>query len=44
MGKTIRAKVSKGVIQPLEDLDINDGKEVTITIVETLGHYEKGDA
>lgn len=44
MGKTIRAKVSKGVIQPLEDLDIDDGKEVTITIVETLDHYEKGDA
>jgi len=44
MGKTIRAKVSKGVIRPLEDLDIDDGKEVTITIVETLDHYEKGDA
>jgi len=44
MGKTIRAKVSRGVIQPLEDLDIDDGKEVTITIVETLYHYEKGDA
>ncbi len=44
MGKTIRAKVSKGVIKPLDDLDIEDGKEITITIVETSPTFEKGDA
>lgn len=44
MGKTIRAKVSKGVIKPLEDLGIEEGKEITVTIVETSPALEKGDA
>ncbi len=45
MGKTIRAKVSKGVIKPLDDLDIEGGKDITITIVETsTSSPEKGDS
>ena len=43
MGKTIRAIISKGVIKPLEELDIEDDKEVTITIVEIPDNLEKGD-
>ena len=34
MEKTIRAKFSKGVIKPLEKVDIEDGKEVFVTIIE----------
>jgi predicted DNA-binding antitoxin AbrB/MazE fold protein len=34
MGKTIRAKYSKGVIRPLEKVDIEEGKEITVTIIE----------
>jgi len=34
MGKTIRARFSKGLIKPLEKVDIAEGKEVSITIME----------
>lgn len=34
MGKTIKARFSKGVIEPLEKLDLADGREITITITE----------
>ena len=34
MGKTLRARFSKGVIKPLEEVDVADGKEVFVTIVE----------
>ena len=34
MEKTIRAKFSKGVIKPLEKVDIEDGKGVFVTIME----------
>jgi predicted DNA-binding antitoxin AbrB/MazE fold protein len=34
MGKTIRAKFSKGVIKPLEKVDIEEGKEIAVTITE----------
>ena len=34
IGKTIRAIFSKGVIKPLEEVDVADGKEVFVTIVE----------
>ena len=34
MAKTVRARFSKGVIQPLEKVDLEEGKEITITIVE----------
>ena len=32
MGKIIRAKFSKGVIEPLEELDLEEGAEVNIII------------
>ena len=34
MGKTVRAKYSKGVIKPLEKVDIEEGKEIRVTIIE----------
>jgi predicted DNA-binding antitoxin AbrB/MazE fold protein len=34
MGKTVKAKYSKGVIKLLEKVDIEEGKEITITIME----------
>jgi predicted DNA-binding antitoxin AbrB/MazE fold protein len=34
MGKTIRAKFSKGKIEPLEKVDIADGKEITVIIMD----------
>ncbi len=34
MLKTVRAKFSKGVIKPLEKVDIEEGKEITITIMQ----------
>jgi predicted DNA-binding antitoxin AbrB/MazE fold protein len=34
MGKTVRTKYSKGVIKPLEKVDIEEGKEITVTIIE----------
>lgn len=33
MGRTIRARFSKGVIKPLEKVDIEEGKEITVTIM-----------
>ena len=38
MGGTIRARVKKGILEPLEKIDLPEGKEVLITIVaETTG-------
>lgn len=34
VGKTIRARFSKGVIRPLEKIDVAEGKEITITILD----------
>ena len=34
MAKTVRARFSKGVIKPLEKVNLEEGKEITITIVE----------
>jgi predicted DNA-binding antitoxin AbrB/MazE fold protein len=33
MGKTIRARFSKGVLEPLERLDVDEGEVLTITIM-----------
>lgn len=33
MGRTIRARFSKGVIKPLEKVDIEEGKEIMVTIM-----------
>ena len=43
MGKTVRARYSKGVIKPLEKVDIEEGKEITITIME-VSSKQKLDA
>lgn len=32
MVKTIKARFSKGLIEPLEKVDIEEGKEITVTI------------
>ena len=34
MAKEIRARFSKGVIQPLEEVDLEEGEEITISISE----------
>jgi predicted DNA-binding antitoxin AbrB/MazE fold protein len=34
MGRIIRARWSRGRLEPLENLELPDGKEVTVTITE----------
>ena len=34
MGKTIKARFSKGMIEPLEKVEIREGEEITISILE----------
>ena len=34
MNKTIKARYRRGVIEPLEKLDIEEGKELLVTLVE----------
>jgi predicted DNA-binding antitoxin AbrB/MazE fold protein len=33
MARTFKARFSKGVIKPLEKVDVDEGKEITVTIV-----------
>ncbi len=40
---TFKARFSKGVIKPLEKLEIEEGKELTITITEIPGKAEIED-
>ncbi|MDO8690604.1 MAG: antitoxin family protein [Dehalococcoidia bacterium] len=40
---TIRARYSKGVIELLEEVDITEGTEVTVTIVEASLESEGDD-
>ena len=35
MSGTIRARVNRGILEPLEKIDLPEGKEVLITIVAT---------
>ncbi len=42
MRKTIKAKFSKGVIEPLERIEVEEGRELTVVILE-LPKKEKGD-
>jgi predicted DNA-binding antitoxin AbrB/MazE fold protein len=44
MSKTIRARFSKGIIEPLEKVDIDEGKEITVTIIEIPAPSKKEDA
>lgn len=41
MAKTIKARFSKGVIEPLERVEIPEGKEITVTILELPSVPEK---
>ncbi len=34
MGGTIRAKVRNGVLEPIEKIDLPEGKEVTVTVLD----------
>ena len=34
MTRTIRARVKKGLLEPLEEVDLPEGKEVAVTIFE----------
>jgi predicted DNA-binding antitoxin AbrB/MazE fold protein len=36
MVREIKGKYSKGVIHPLEELDLKEGEEVVITVKETI--------
>ena len=40
MEKTVRARYSKGVIRPLEKIDIEEGKEIAITIMEVPSKHK----
>ena len=40
MGRTVRARFSGGVIKPLEEVDIEEGKEITITIMEVPSKHK----
>lgn len=42
MGKTIKAKFSKGVIEPMEDVDIAEGKEIIVTIIDIPFRAKEG--
>ena len=44
MGRTIKARFSKGVIKPLEKVDIAEGKEITVTVIEFPRPSKKDDA
>ena len=39
MAGTVRARMRRGVLELLEKVDIPEGKEVTITILETSGGH-----
>jgi len=41
MERRIKAKFSNGVIKPLEKLDIEEGRKITITIKETPSEITK---
>ncbi len=41
--KTIKARSSKGKIEPLEKIDINEGKEISVTIME-IPFKARGDS
>lgn len=44
MGKTIRARFSKGLIEPLEEVDTPEGKEISVTILDLPALPEGVDA
>jgi predicted DNA-binding antitoxin AbrB/MazE fold protein len=42
MGTTIRARVRSGMLELLEKLDLPEGKEVTITILDVPSSEDQG--
>ena len=42
--KTIRARFIKGMIEPLEKIDLDEGKEITVTIRAVPSQSKKKDA
>lgn len=44
MAKEIRARFSKGVIEPLEKLELEEGKEIVISIKELPSEEASKDA
>ncbi len=42
--RSIRARYSKGVLEPLEELDIEEGAEVSVSIKETPSADEADEA
>ena len=42
MPKTIRARYRNGLIEPLENIDLADGTEITITVSELASSSEDG--
>ncbi len=42
MLKAIRARYRNGLIEPLEEIDLADGTEITITVSESPGLSEDG--
>lgn len=41
MGGTIRARVRHGMLELLEKIDLPEGKEVTVTILEVPSHEDQ---
>ena len=39
MGKTIKARFSKGMIEPLEKVEIREGEENTINILGSIPQF-----
>ena len=44
MTRTIRARFAKGVIEPLEELEMPEGREITVTISDSSAPGENEDA
>ena len=44
MFKTIRARFSRGLIEPLEELDLIDGEEIIITVTKATSKAAANDA
>ncbi len=42
MVKTLKAKVSGGLLEPLEPLELKEGSEVTLTIIEPPAEVSAG--
>lgn len=41
MGKTVRARFVNGWLEPIERLDLTEGAEVTVTILEFPGRKDR---